>query len=280
MGSNLLKVAGWASVVLLISACNNNYKVSPNQTGASLNTPTSSDPSDPSNPSNPSNPAPPTCTIQSVNRNLRIIFMVDDSGSTKTTDPNDTNRVATVQNFINTYGSKTNLTYSYSYFGDNASTYSISGNNFGSSAANVFGDAADAQSALNKFEALPVGGAGSTNYDNAFSRIKNIISADDPSQNDQSYVVVFMSDGQPTDLGSGATNQINGITQLAHDLMALAVSGRITLSTVYFGPATDTQAQNNLQTMAALGSGQFVNTNTTTSFSIDNLITVPGTACN
>lgn len=262
---------------VVLTACNQNYKIdtsAPDNSGLSTGTP--------GNPQNPQTPTIPTCTVGSVNKGLRILFMIDDSGSTLTTDPNMENRVDVIQAFLNKYASKTNLTYSYNYFGTNAATYNIVTDKFGNTttSANVFGTAADATDALNVFKALP-GDAGNTYYSAAFTRIESIIQGDLAVHNDQNYVVIFMSDGQPTDpgLGSSATAQINLITQVSADVMGLAASGRITVSTVYFGP-TNAQAQNNLFTMATLGKGQFIDTNLTTQYSVDNLISVPITACN
>ena len=214
------------------------------------------------------------CSVNDVTQSLRILFVVDDSGSTATTDPNDTNRVATIQNFLNTYGSKANLTYSYSYFGSVAETYDPTKSTFTSSANSNFETAAQAQTALDQFENL--GTAGTTRTTSAFSQLQDIIEGDNTAN--ENYVVIFMSDGQPTDLGNSASDQLSGVSSLATGLMGLAASGKITLSTVYFGP-NDSQAEANLQTMATIGGGQFINTNVTTTYSIDGLITVPGQAC-
>ena len=202
--------------------------------------------------------------------------MVDNSGSTLTTDPNKTNRIATVEAFIQKYGAMANLTYSYSYFDSAAMTYDNSNSSFDSSSNQAFGNAASAQTALNLFS--PIGASGSTVYSSAFERIQAIISADGPASSNASYVVAFMSDGQPKDLGNSASSQLAGIETLTNQLMALVPSGRLTLSSVYFGP-TDAGAENNLETMASLGGGQFINTNVTTNFSIDSLITIPTQAC-
>lgn len=202
--------------------------------------------------------------------------MVDDSGSTATTDPNDTNRVATIHSFLTTYASKTNLTFSYSYFGDNAYTFDPAQSAFGVNLpAQPFGTDAQAETALTEFESI--GTIGNTPYAIAFDRLTAIIEGDSPSTSNQTYVVVFMSDGQPTDQGSGSA-QVTGVSALVTQLMALLPSDRLSLSTVYFGPS-DADAESNLSTMAQLGGGQFVNTNVTQTFSIDNLINVPSGAC-
>ena len=206
--------------------------------------------------------------------------MVDDSGSTTTTDPNFTNRVDTINTFLNKYGSLTNLTYSYSFFGTNTSTYSMTLNSFGNYTSNVFGTASNVTTAMNAFLNMS-GDAGWTYYTSAFTRLEAIISSDLIANANENYIVVFMSDGEPNDpnLASTSSAELAEITSITNTLMGLAPAGRITVSSVYFG-APDAQAEDNLTTMAALGGGQFINTNVTTSYSIDNLITVPTQACN
>jgi hypothetical protein len=218
-----------------------------------------------------------SCTVEQVAQNLRILFMVDNSGSTSSTDPHDSQRVATVQTFLNTYGSKTNLTYSYSYFAQKAMTYDADSNSFDANPVRVFLNATQTGAALTMFKSLNT--SDDTYYDVAFSQITSIINSDNPATNNESYVVIFMSDGQPTDLGGSANNQLSGVTTLAKNIIGLAPTGHITLSTVYFGPNNDSQSENNLKTMAGVGGGQFIDTNITTQYSIDNLVTVPITAC-
>ena len=70
--------------------------------------------------------ATPTCTevLQTTAKNIRILFMVDESTSTLTTDPNLYYRDQTIKNFLSAYGMKTNFTYAFGYFAaDSASIY-------------------------------------------------------------------------------------------------------------------------------------------------------------
>jgi hypothetical protein len=209
--------------------------------------------------------------------NLRILFMVDNSGSTKQTDPQQVNRVATVQSFLNTYGSQTNLTYAYDYFGASAMSYNMApGGTFVASPATPFGNSANLASALSLFETLST--TNNTKYTLAFNMLQSQITSDQQATPGEGYVVIFMSDGEPTDLGSGAS-EASGITSLVNSLLS-ATGGvaKVTVSSVFFGPSTDTQSVTNLQTMATVGGGNFVNTNVTTAVQIVDLINVPG-AC-
>ena len=202
--------------------------------------------------------------------------MVDNSGSTKDSDPQGIVRIKTVQNFINTYGSKTNFTYSFGYFAKDVSFYDVGQNNFVSSTTNYFGTAAQELQALDIFSRTPV--RSDTHYVESFGAIKQEISDDfAKATNSPQYAVIFMSDGKPTDL-SGARVGAQ-ITNLVDQITAIA-PGAITVSSVYFGPANNTDAIQNLQTAATAGKGVFLDSNTTTAFKIDDLITVPQKICN
>ena len=218
------------------------------------------------------------CPITNTTQNLRILFMVDNSGSTKTTDPQKTHRISTVQTFLNNYGSKTNLAYSYSYFGGTALTYDAVLNQFVASSTTPVGNATQAGGALTLFETLGTA-SGGTSYGAAFAALNTLVTNDELAAQGEGYVVIFMSDGQPTDIGKSADAQITAITTLTNSLLQVAGSGRLTFSSVFFGNSSDAQSVSNLSTMAKLGGGQFVDTNVTTNLSIDNLITVPTQDC-
>ncbi len=192
--------------------------------------------------------------------------MVDNSGSTASTDPKQFYRRQVVQEFLTTYGNYQNFQYAFGMF----STYGEE---------TSFGNAASLSASLTAFETVSAGQT--TNYDAAFSAIdESIVSVAKPGDG-WKYVVVFMSDGQPKDLGSTATQQVSGISNLVNSLFAkvAALGSSATVSSVYFGPASDATAINNLNVMATLGGGQFVNTNITTHLVISDIITVPGQVC-
>jgi hypothetical protein len=89
--------------------------------------------------------------------------------------------------------------------------------------------------------------------------------------------VVFLSDGQPNGSGDTTTNILNQVSTIVN-----LAPGRITFSTVYYGPV-DATASNLLQSMATTGGGKFLNTNTNPAgrdFQIVDVINVPTTTCN
>ena len=102
----------------------------------------------------------PTCSVTTTAAPLRIIFMVDNSGSTADTDPNQYYRNATIQNFLTHAASHSNLTYGFGFFaGTDAYFYDTSTQNFSLNAIQPFGTAMNLTSALNLFSTLPAGDA-------------------------------------------------------------------------------------------------------------------------
>jgi Mg-chelatase subunit ChlD len=249
---------------------------------------TGTTPSTPAVPGTPSTPTTPSCTdtIETTTENLRILFMVDNSGSTGAsntgpgTDPNDYYRTQTVQHFIQQYGNRPNLSFGFGYFsGTTGNFYDTQTHAFGSSANNVYGDSTSLTAALTAFDTLPAGGY--TPYGAAFDAVQSAITKDQAvSGTKWNYVVVFMSDGYPTDISttpSLTTNLVNLVSRVAN---AVTSKGNlITISTVYFGPGSDSSAIGNLQVMAQTGKGQFVNTNVSNDLVISDVISVPSHIC-
>jgi len=134
-----------------------------------------------------------------------------------------------------------------------------------------FGGAAAMQSAINTF-------VGMTDMDNtpymaalstAYTTIQN--DPDLHAGTDPQYIVVFMSDGQPTD-----STSTSAITSAVSSLVNL-LPGKITFNTVYYGN-NDAMAAGLIQSMAQTGGGNFLNTATNPmglDFSISDLIVVP-----
>lgn len=218
-----------------------------------------------------------TCQIKTLSKPVRILVMVDNSGSTAATDPNKKHRVQTVHKFLSDYGSKQNITYSYGEFHLHASSYDMSLGQFVADPRAPFGDAAGEKAALKKFQHSK--SAGHTSYKEAFNLLRKLMSDDLRSTDTESYVIIFMSDGQPTDLGGTAASELAGITAGVKDLLDTVPKGRLTISTVFFGDNRDRRSVRNLSTMADLGNGQFVNSNTAATISIDHIINVPVEAC-
>lgn len=228
----------------------------------------------------PDTDVPAPCPPSKTTKNIRILFMLDNSGSTLTTDPNQLYRVQSVQKFNSDHGaSKPNLTYHLGYFGSRiAYMYDMILNRFDTpTAANPVGNSAQLATALSAYDAVePVG---STPYLAAFSSLQDTVSVDpNVGVNKKDYAVVFMSDGQPTDIAAPVPANL---TSLVNSLKAAASAkgSMLSVNTVYFGNPNDTVSIDNLRGMASTGGGQFVDTNKISGgIVIDDLINVPG-AC-
>jgi hypothetical protein len=144
--------------------------------------------------------SPGGCSINTTTKNLRVFVMVDNSGSTSTTDPSQFIRVQTLRNFLGTYGGHSNLAYGFGYFDDDAYVYDVGQSRFEmSSAAAPFGSASSVTAALDTYHAT-IPPYGNTGYAAAFAAIQALITRDEAAGFADDYAVVFMSDGQPTDI--------------------------------------------------------------------------------
>lgn len=238
-------------------------------------------------PSQPTLPEGPSCkdVLETTQAELRILFMSDNSGSTADTDPNHMYRVQTLERFLTDYGSKTNFTYNFNYFSASVSIYNPATNAFTTNASTVsapFGNSAALSSALTLYKTrAPSGG---TAYLAAFNRLKSILSADlEANGNKYQYVIIFMSDGEPTDISGGAATITQTLMTRVNEIKTLAsdVDVSLSFSTVYFGPNNSDVAKQNLKTMSTAGGGQFIDTNDLNgdALKIDDLITVAGQVC-
>ncbi|OQW51542.1 MAG: hypothetical protein A4S09_09940 [Proteobacteria bacterium SG_bin7] len=226
---------------------------------------------------NPTN----TCTpiLPQYGKNLRVSFMVDSSGSTFSTDPNKYYRVKVLNDFIATYGTKTNLNYSYGMFTTNFKYFNPDANSFVVNGEVPFFNSSSLQSALDVYKNLSLDRNGGTYYKRAFAGVKTNTLADIGAVGSpKSYSVVFMSDGKPEDLDS-----TQEAAALVEDLvMSVANSGgAVRVSGVYFGPSSNNDAKNVMKAIATAGHGQFIDTNVLPQNSIDiaDAISIPGEPC-
>lgn len=239
-------------------------------------------------------------TVASITRMTKLIFLVDTSGSnairtrnagtaeclpadadynscSMPTDPTKSFRAGSIQNFLNSYSSKTNFKWGFITFKDNYATALI--NNMGNTASPWLSpNPAHMQTAINQFYGITDYYA--TPYKAALDMAKQAIlnDVDLHSAADPQYIIVMLTDGFPTDY-----NALNGsldMNAIEADITALkaVAPGRISLSSIYYG-VNNTQAISLLSWMTSLGNGQFANVNQTGSgIRIDDVI--PGqTVC-
>ena len=241
----------------------------------------------------------PTCQLQSVTVPVKILFVVDTSGSNNIsttnngtlscglfqtcappTDPDKSLRGGSIANFFSQYSAKTNFSWGFEVFSNGGGQAYITS---GSKQSPSFSNASAMQSAINQFNNESDGG--DTPYIAALSMAQSTL-ASDPGINSTAvnaplYYVIFLSDGYPTDAvnSDGTVNQAQ-VDKSISQLVSLA-PGRVFVSTVYYGTINDPVASGLLQSMSQVGHGQFLNvdTSTTSTININDLITVPSSQC-
>lgn len=217
------------------------------------------------------------CDIHTAEQPLRIILMVDNSSSTDTSDPGNVFRVKTVEAFMSEYGKKGNLTYSFGYFSHDPVAFNPANLSFGPLSSSPFGTAAQELKALEAFQGL--GTEYGTAYSKAFSALSDTVAKDFASHSDQSYIVIFMSDGNPTDLGKDAATKIKSLVSTLRNSAVNGGKSMVSVSSVYFGPASSVGRIANMQTVSNEGDGLFLDTNVSTAFTLESLIKIPGLDC-
>lgn len=219
-----------------------------------------------------------SCTLNELQRPVKIIFMVDNSPSTDGvygSDPKKFYRLQLVEKFLANYEGNTKLSYSYSYFSSSALTFEMADNsNFKAGAVKAaFGPPAGLRAALDEFS--KISSSGTTYYSPAFATIERLVqSVPEPGSD---FVVIFMSDGEPKDNWS-KDQQVEKIRNLVKSLIVKAGDGHLTVSAAYFGNVDKVQSVKNLQAMATEGDGVFVDSSVT-DFHIEDLISLPQKSC-
>jgi hypothetical protein len=209
-------------------------------------------------------------SFQTVTKKLKVLLVVDNSGSTLTTDPNKF-RQASIQSLINKYSGKANFSWQIVLFNGTSARALV--NNNANPNDPKFSNSAAAQVALDVFKAEVA--SGNTPYLAAISMAKTAISTDVDfnSVDAPLYVTMFMSDGQPTD---SSDSQILAAEKSMLDLAPT----RITFNSLYFGADNSTANQNRLKAMSDLGKGQFTNiTSQQAVINIDDISVIPQSGC-
>ena len=217
----------------------------------------------------------PNCRdeIKSATFPIRMLFIVDTSGSNVTSemsDPQRQVRKGSIERFYNTYSAKQNFAWAFNIFSGSTSTALI-----GSSNNPIFGNSSAMVSAISAFNGIA--DAGNTPYQQAMQLGQQAIQNDTARPNGSKYIVVFMSDGLPNP--DRTQTELNGyVTSLVNTLGSASVS----FNAVYYGQSNAT-ASNRLRQMAQVGGGNFLDTNANPSgnaFLITDLVQIPGVNCN
>lgn len=193
----------------------------------------------------------------------KVLFVIDKSGSNATTDTNQY-RVNTINTFYQKHQANKYVQWGVVVFRDSNSEAYI---NNGSNQQPIFsGDLTVVSEAIARIGTAADGGG--TPYRSALTMARAAVTYDiavNPTQT-ANYVIVLLSDGQPTDYGTPIDeNAIDG------DVQTLKTAGRVSLSTVYYGPV-DPASSGRLSRMAQVGGGKFLDTNIDGRIPIDSLI--------
>ncbi len=275
----ILKMTVLSAGLAFLSGCGNNFNFQGSQPTAAASTTAST-------------PSAVGCNPQTAS-DLKIVTVWDASGSTKGDDGKASIRAQTMLDFLSANASQTNLSYSFSFFSAGFSMYDFLTPSWESQQVafseptQAFGSQTQAVTAVNSFVSLfnagKINGSG-TNYQEAFQSIQSAIAADFAKDPKASYVVIFMSDGEP----NMGPSTVDTIDPLVTSLMNSVGPGHISVSTVYFWTGSPTPLETSImQNIASTGQGQFLSVGTTNNSAgslnlntmIQNLITVPGVAC-
>lgn len=207
--------------------------------------------------------------LQQLTIPIKLLFIVDTSGSNASDPGTDVNKVVrgqSIQEFFNLYKNKTNFSWAMNIFSGSTSSPLISGFTTNSSTM---------QQAINNF--FNVTDTGQTPYMAALNLGQQFLTNDSNRTAQTKWVVVFLSDGMP----NPAVDQSTLNSKVAQ--IVGQIPGQVSFNTVYYGPNSTTEgiaAASRLQSMAAAGGGKFLNTNQAQrTFPITDVITVPGTSC-
>ena len=215
--------------------------------------------------------------LQQITVPIKVLFVVDMSGSNYMngsdpgSDPSRTVRGGSIQKFFDDYKAKSNFNWGFVGFQGSSALAFI--NNGNTSSGRFAPNTNDMTAAITMFEGLI--DDSTTPYKAALDMSKAIIQNDTGASANTKYVIVFLSDGMPTDYNSDS--------QIYNDVSSLigTLPGRISFNTVYYG-AVDASSSNRLKQMSISGGGQFLDTNdnsTGKSFYIADHITIPGVIC-
>lgn len=232
------------------------------------------------------NPAETTCQLVTNTgaKRTKILFVVDVSGSNvqnspgkPASDPDKSFRYNAMKKFLDKFRSRTNFQWQLVTFGKNsASSYLKSSTN---GRPNFTANPTEMDKALAAFLKISENNNG-TPYLKAFDEITaNVNNDPDRTKNPDpsNYIVVFISDGLPTDLNS---TRFTGTAWETNAVKLLSLSpGRLTLTTVYYGERSPSAAEN-MAAMAHRLGGQFVDANVAGyDFNLEDSMNMPSMAC-
>lgn len=222
---------------------------------------------------------------------MKVLFIVDQSGSNvngpyehpgQATDPVKSFRYGVLNEFFQLHGMKTHLSWGFLTFNGVTARGLIYQ---GTPDSPVFTNDHDvaAQSLVNFQASTDVS---NTPVKAALLKARQMIASDmATSVTATQYRIVLITDGYPTDYCPGSPSVVycpGAIkeSEIDSDIQSImnTAPNAVQMSMVYYG-LPDASATARLQRMASLGQGQFVDTNTSSSIHLDDLIQVEVPIC-
>lgn len=205
------------------------------------------------------------CAIEptQIDSFTKVMFVIDKSGSNSTTDPGSMYRTNTITSFYQLHQANVNVKWGLIAFQGTGSTAYITAMGAGAGTAGYSNDPAVVMAAIGQ---IAGGDTGGTPFQSAIGAVRSAISFDLNSNRSElsNYIVVFISDGEPTDYGGDEM-------AIDNDIRDLLTISDVTFSTVYYGPASNA-ASSRMERMARVGQGRFLDTNVSGRIPLDNLI--------
>lgn len=227
---------------------------------------------------------------EKITRPTRVLFIVDQSGSNvngpyeapgEASDAKKKFRSDVMAQFYQSNRSKANLSWGLSVFNAKDAVNLLTDSSNRSAPFSTVPD--DFNNAFNRFLARE--DVSHTPYKAALTLTKQMIEKDKLTAPEHvAYLVVFITDGYPTDYcpssseltcpGKILESKIDADVKAISNVMPEAVQ----FSTVYYGKS-DSEAAKRLLRMAKIGGGQFVDTNTTKEVKLNDILTVDKEIC-
>lgn len=213
-------------------------------------------------------------TLVDTNRKVKVLLLVDASGSNQETDPTKRWRAAAINDLVNRYGSKDNFYFSIITFQGLTTTSQIVSTQGNTTFSN---QQSEIQYGIAKFMANTDGGG--TPYKAALMSAKALIKQDhiNNASDNALYTVALISDGAPSDylLPEEIIPDTKEIVEV--------VPGRIILNGVFYYNNAVSMATTNtkyLQNFAAYGQGAFITANSNESLKVDDIMQIQKEICN
>jgi hypothetical protein len=200
-----------------------------------------------------------------LERYTNFMFVMDKSGSNQGTDPGAVKRADNIEKFYNENMHEDYFKWGMISFRDSPTEAYI--NDGGPNSPIFTKDDTLVRDAISRLRGPDGGG---TPYGAALNMIALAVQRDmeDHPDQDNVYMVFFVTDGEPTDFRSDEA------LYLAVEELIESNENRIFLSTAYYGPG-NIAGENRLQEMARIGRGKYVNFNNTDDLDFNDLIVGP-----